>query len=196
MSNTPTLTTQRLILRRFDKDDCKAVFRLLSDKNVNRFLPMFNLKSLDEAKEYLQEQYIDTYTFECGYRYAVCLKRDNYPIGYVNISRDNSNDLGYALLKEFWGKGIAAEACNAVLTAAGQTLKFVTATHDINNPASGRVMQKLGMSYKYSYKELWQPKNIMVTFRMYQLNFNKSDKSTYMAYWDRYTEHFIEALNN
>lgn len=46
------------------------------------------------------------------------------------------------------------------------------------------------MQYKYSYKELWQPKNYEVTFRMYQLNFDGIDR-TYMEYWDKYP-HFIE----
>ena len=46
------------------------------------------------------------------------------------------------------------------------------------------------MQYKYSYKELWQPKNYEVTFRMCQLNFDGIDR-TYMEYWDKYP-HFIE----
>ena len=47
---------------------------------------------------------------------------------------------------------------------------YITATHDVNNPRSGRVMQAIGMRYCYSYEELWQPKNFPVIFRMYQLN--------------------------
>ena len=51
-------------------------------------------------------------------------------------------------------------------------------------------MKKVGMLYKYSYNEMWQPKNYKVTFRMYQLNFDGVDR-TYMEYWDKYP-HFIE----
>lgn len=50
--------------------------------------------------------------------------------------------------------------------------------------------EKVGMLYKYSYKEMWQPKNYEVTFRMYQLNFDGVDR-TYTEYWDKYP-HFIE----
>ena len=53
-------------------------------------------------------------------------------------------------------------------------------------------MKKIGMEYKYSYVEQWQPKDISVTFRMYQLNFDGNKKRTYMKYWDTYQEHFIE----
>ncbi len=53
-------------------------------------------------------------------------------------------------------------------------------------------MKQLGMSYKYSYKEQWQPKDILVTFRMYQLNFDGQDDRVYKKYWDNYEVHFIE----
>ena len=71
---------------------------------------------------------------------------------------------------------------------------YITATHDRKNPASGMVMKRLGMTYRYSYVEQWQPKNIPVTFRMYQLNFDKDTKYTYMEYWNRYPIHFIEEI--
>lgn len=52
--------------------------------------------------------------------------------------------------------------------AAG--LAFLTATHDELNPASGAVMRACGLTYRYSYRELWQPKNYEVTFRMHQVD--------------------------
>lgn len=52
-------------------------------------------------------------------------------------------------------------------------------------------MQAIGMKYRYSYKELWQPKNFMVTFRMYQLNLDGREDRVYRKYWERYP-HFIE----
>ena len=55
-------------------------------------------------------------------------------------------------------------------------------------------MQAIGMKYRYSYKELWQPKNFMVTFRMYQLNFDGNDGRVYTKYWDMYENHFIETI--
>jgi len=48
------------------------------------------------------------------------------------------------------------------------------------------------MVYKYSYVEQWQPKDIPVTFRMYQLNFDGKEERTYMEYWDKYADHFVE----
>lgn len=71
-------------------------------------------------------------------------------------------------------------------------MPFVTAIHDRENPAA-RVMQKLGMAYRYSYREQWQPKNIPVVFRLYQLNLDGDNTRVYRAYWDKFPEHFVEA---
>ena len=63
------------------------------------------------------------------------------------------------------------EAALAVLEEIRKAgIPYITATHDVKNPASGNVMKRMGMTYRYSYEEPWQPKNILVTFRMYQLN--------------------------
>lgn len=53
-------------------------------------------------------------------------------------------------------------------------------------------MKRLGMKYMYSYEELWKPKNITVTFRMYQLNLDGNNKRIYREYWENAAVHFIE----
>ncbi len=63
----------------------------------------------------------------------------------------------------------------------GQGLPYVTATHDRENPKSGRVMQKLGMHYCYSYTERWQPKDREVVFRLYQLDLNGGPHPVYQG---------------
>lgn len=191
--NTPTIKTERLILRKFDKTDAAALFEILSDKEANVFLPWFPLKSIDETKLFLHEHFLAYYNKPSAYRYAICLKEDNKPIGYVWLSDDESHDFGYGLKKEFWHLGIATEAASAVLERIKHAgYSYITATHDTNNPNSGKVMRKLGMEYKYSYVEQWKPKDISVTFRMYQLNFDGNNERTYMKYWDAYKNHMIE----
>ena len=146
-TNTPTLETERLLLRRFSENDLYALFKIHSDKDVNTYLPWFPLESIEEASLFLRERYLDTYRQPYGYKYAICLKNDDIPIGYV--------------------------------------IPYITATHDIKNPRSGNVMKRLGMLYQYSYKEQWQPKNILTTFCMYQLNFDGQDKRVYKGYLDQ-----------
>lgn len=191
--NTPILQTERLILRKFTENDIEALFHIYKDEEVNTYLPWFPLKSLGEAEMFYKHKYEKAYQLDNGYRYAICLKTDNVPIGYVNVSIDDNHDLGYGLRKEFWHRGIVTEASKTVIEQVKKDgLLYVTATHDIKNPRSGRVMKQLGMSYKYSYEEQWQPKDILVTFRMYQLNFDGLNERVYKKYWDTYPVHFIE----
>ena len=76
-----------------------------------------------------------------------------------------------------------------MMTEAG--FPYITATHDVNNPASGEVMRNIGMRYRCTYGEQWQPKDIPVFFRIYQLNFDGSD-FVYRKYWDMYDERFVD----
>ncbi len=191
--NSPTIITDRLILRKFTMADAEALLEILSDVEVNTFLPWHPLKSLKEAQIFLQDRFLSYYAKPTSYRYAICLKEDNKPIGYIWLADDESNDLGYGLKKEFWQQDVATEAGKALvkwIAKAGYT--YITATHDINNIRSGNVLKKLGMRYKYSYLEQWQPKNILATFRMYQLNFDKNHERTYMKYWNDCEKPFIE----
>lgn len=190
--NTPRIETQRLILRRFNLDDAADMLPILSNVEVNRFLPWFPVTTPEQVKKHLADMFLSHYEKPSGYRYAICLKDENKAIGYIGLGEGDSFDFGYGLGKEYWGKGYATEAGLAVverIKAAGFT--FITATHDVNNPKSGEVMKRLGMRYKYSYEELWQPKNFTVTFRMYQLNFDGDDGRTYMGHWDKYPKHYV-----
>ena len=184
------METERLILRKFLPADLEAVFEIFSDKEVNRFLPWFPLESLEQAEEF----YSSRLTGTAEPVFAVCLKTDNVPIGYIHGGTPDNYDFGYALKKGYWHMGIATEAGKALIgymKSAG--VPFITATHDIRNPRSGAVMKKLGMSYCYSYREQWQPKNIPVIFRMYQLDLNGSNP-VYLGYAEKHKNSFIEKI--
>lgn len=193
--NTPLLQTERLILRKFTDQDMDALFFILKDEEANRFLPWYPLKNLDETKRFYENRYVSEYARPQGYAYAVCLKEDNFPIGYIKVDMEEPHDLGYGLRKEFWHRGIATEAGRAVLEQVKKDgLPYITATHDRENPKSGNVMKKLGMQYCYSYEEQWMPKDISVIFRMYQLNFDGRTDLVYMNYWKEAVNHFVEKL--
>ncbi len=195
VTNTPLLETERLLLRKFTKQDMAALFAIFSDEEVNRYLPWFPLKNMEEASVFWKTHYHDMYVRDSAYQYAICLKEGNIPIGYINVSMDESHDLGYGLRKDFWHKGIITEAGRAVVDRVkADGLPYITATHDINNPRSGGVMIQLGMHYQYSYEEQWQPKDYPVTFRMYQLNFDARQGQMYQKYWDNSKVHFIEDI--
>ena len=92
---------------------------------------------------------------------------------------------------ETWGHGYAAEAAAAAVNCLRSVgVPFITATHDADNPRSGAVMARIGMTYRYSYRELWQPKNRWVTFRMYQMELNGTWPD-YRGYWNRWPCHWV-----
>ena len=163
--NTPTLETERLILRKFAEEDIEALFLILKDKEVNKYLPWFPLKNIEETKTFYEEQYAIKYRQPQAYAYAICLKSDNYPIGYIKVDMEEHHDFGYGLRTEFWHRGIVSEAGKAVVEQVkNDGLPYITATHDRNNPRSGSVMQACGMKYCYTYEELWLPKNFPVSY--------------------------------
>ena len=191
--NTPRLETQRLLLRKFTESDLGELYRIYSDVEANRFLPWFPAKSMEDARMFFESRYAAEYAKPQAYAYAICLKENDLPIGYLHVGMDESHDFGYGLRREFWGRGIATEAGRAVIEPLKRDgLPYITATHDRNNPRSGGVMRNLGMKYQYSYEELWQPKNFPVIFRMYQLNLDGDGERVYRKYWDEYSVHFIE----
>lgn len=192
--NTPALSTARLTLRRFTPDDLDALFAIYRDRQANRFLPWFPAETAADAARFLESHYLSVYRQPAGYAYALCRKADNIPIGYIKAEVSPPYDLGYGLLPAFWGKGYAAEAGAAVIAQLRLNgFPYITATHDRLNPGSGRVMQKLGMAYRYSYREQWQPKDIPVVFRMYQLNLDGDETRVYRGYQEKYP-FFIENL--
>lgn len=182
------LETDRLILRKFENDDIEALYSLLKDEEVNTFLPWFPVKSMEEAAIFYKTRFLNQ-----KFPLAICLKGDNRPVGYISVSLDESHDLGYALAKAFWHRGIVTEAGRALIERLRRDgIPYITATHDRNNPGSGAVMRRLGMKYGYSYEEQWQPKNFLVTFRMFQLNLDGQEDRIYQKYWELSDTHFIE----
>lgn len=192
-ANTPTLYTPRLILRRFTPDDLDALLALFGDEQVNAFLPWFPLRTRQEAAAFYEERFGQYYARPCAYRYAVCLRETDRPVGYIHADMDEAHDFGYALERAHWGQGLITEAGRALIARLREDgLPFITATHDVNNPRSGAVMRRLGMTYRYSHEEQWQPKDVRVTFRMYQLNLGEDGAPVFRGYWDRYAVHFVE----
>lgn len=163
--NTPTLKTDRPILRRFTEGDLDAFYKIYSGKAVNTCLPWLLPCSKEAAKAFYEERSAAEYARPNGYRYAVYLKSAGIPIGYIGVSTGDSHDLRYGLREEFWYRGIAREAGSSVIAQAKQDgIPYITATHDVNNPRSGAVMWALGMHYQYSCEELWQPKTCLSSF--------------------------------
>lgn len=179
-------SNDRLLLRKAKQSDVADVFELLKDPEVNTFLPWFPLTSLQETHEFMEEYFFKPYEKQQGFHSVICMRNNDKVIGYVHMSGEESHDFGYAIAKEYWHQGIASQASALALDyLRQQNISYITATHDVRNPNSGKVMEKLGMNYCYTYEEQWMPKNKVVHFRMYQLNLD-GKQCVYQAYRTKY----------
>lgn len=153
MAGRIILKTERLILREFDEADVEPFFRMGSDPAVIRYTgdPGGGLRDFDHALEVMRSRPIVDYE-KYGYgRWACVLKSNGAVIGFVGLkflTDLQEVDLGYRLLPEYWGKGLATEASRAVVdygfTRLG--LKRIIGIVDPENVASVRILEKVGMS--------------------------------------------------
>jgi len=143
------LETDRLILRPLDKKDVDAIYAMRSDADVMRFIrePQNRRESTDWV-ELVSSRWADERIGFC----AMLEKPSDKFIGWCGIWRLKETgelEIGYAVAKEFWGKGLAAEAALAFLGYAFEKLNHekIVAVARPENAASRRVMEKLGMSF-------------------------------------------------
>lgn len=146
------IKTERLVLRPFRKDDARAMYRnWTSDARVAEYCRWYAHEDIS-VTEALLAMYIDEAAEGFDYRWAITLKENDEPIGCVDVvGVDNVNvpDIGYVLSRKYWGKGIMTEAVKAVFDELFRCgFNKIGAWHRIENPASGRVMEKCGMEYK------------------------------------------------
>ncbi len=151
---TKTLETTRLRLRKFRLDDSTFMFKnWANDKRVTYFLTWQPHLSEEVSRKILTE-WIGNYENASFYNWAICLKESDEPIGNISIVRHSEDfttvEMGYCIGYSFWFKGIMAEALERVIAFLFEEIGVLTvlASHDVNNPNSGRVMQKAGMKFE------------------------------------------------
>ncbi len=191
IENSPTLETERLVLRKFQEDDLEAFLEIIGDEEVTRYLPWSTITDPEEGKKFLEAKFLELYKNDEEYRYAICLKTDNKPIGFIGVFHWEDCSYGYGLKSSFWNQGITTEAaCRFVKKIRENGYSYLTAIFELDNPASGRVMERVGMKYKYSFVN----KGEETVLRLYQINFLEEDDSTYMGFWDNAESAYIEEV--
>lgn len=156
---THRIETDRLILRRFHMDDAQAMFdNWASDPEVTRYLT-WPAHSSVAVSQMVMRDWVDGYERSDYYKWAITLKGDNRPVGDISVVRKNEDigsvEIGYCLGNPWWGMGMMTEALQAVIgfLIDQAEVNRVVAEHDRNNPASGRVMAKAGMTYEGTLRQ-------------------------------------------
>lgn len=157
MAECPTLTTERLILRQFQATDAPDVQRLAGAKEVaaGTFLPHPYEDGM--AEQWIASQRQD-YESGKGVTFAIVLTTGHTLMGSISleiISTHQHARLGYWLGVPYWNHGYCTEAVRAILTYGFTQLNLhrIYSPHFLGNPASGRVLQKAGMTYEGRMRE-------------------------------------------
>ena len=156
---TQTIETSRLILRRAVREDAEPMFRnWASDPDVTKYLTWPTYEKVETAYQIL-DLWASEYEKPNYYQWMIVLKELGEPIGSISVVRQNDRveeaEIGYCIGSRWWHRGIMTEALNAVIeylfTEVG--MNRVAARHDPNNPHSGGVMRKCGMTYEGTLRQ-------------------------------------------
>ena len=146
------IETERLTLRELDKAcDSAFVLELLNSPKFLQYIGDRNVRSADEAADFIDNKYAASYR-EHGYGlYAVDLKKNGTPVGICGFVRRDTlpgPDIGFAFLPQFEGQGYGLESAEAVMRYGREKLGFtdVYAITTLDNDASGRLLEKLGFT--------------------------------------------------
>ena len=153
LKDIPKITTERLLLRPLDLADAPDIQDLAADRDVTSTTESIPHPYLEGMAESWVES--SRRKFQRGelVNFAIALISDGVFIGAIGLRIDAENneaEVGYWLGKTYWSQGYATEAAAPVIQYAFWELGLdrVRAFHFTQNSASGRVLEKVGMSYK------------------------------------------------
>ena len=147
----PDLETEDLILRKPRIRDAKDIYSYASDPEVARYVLWEPHRSVSETASFIRDLRARIRA-GCPSSWVVVLRGTGTVIGTVGFvwysAENNAAELGYSFSREYWNHGYATQALRAVIDAVFSSLPLnrLEAQHDVRNPASGRVMQKCGLT--------------------------------------------------
>lgn len=156
---TVTIETDRLCLRAFTSSDIKAAFKnWTSDEKVTEFLrwPTHTDISITES---VISDWIEKSKKPDFYQWAIVLKEINEPIGTISVVDKNEAlnilHIGYCIGSKWWHKGITSEAFAAIIPYLFDEVgaNRIESQHDPDNPYSGNVMKKCGLTYEGTLRQ-------------------------------------------
>ena len=157
--STPILETPRLRLRPFTLEDAPVVQQLAGDSRVADTTANVPHPYPDGVAEAWIATHDSSAAEGRSYTWAIADLETNELMGCISLipNRHNGAELGYWLGVPHWNHGFMSEAARAVIEAGFSRLKLhrVVARHFVRNPASGRVMQKAGMTLIGTMRDSW-----------------------------------------
>ena len=160
---TVTIETARLILRRFTAEDLEPMYyNCLSDPEVWKWTsydPIYCIADVQNRAGLFTDKWLGAYQDDHRYSWAIQLRDTGEVIGRMFGMHPDDKlrqvELAYELGRSWWNQGLMTEAVTAVIDFFIREVEFnrVYAYHASENPASGRVMQKCGMTYEGTMRQ-------------------------------------------
>ena len=148
------ITTDRLVIRRFEKDEFEDFYPLDEDPRVMKYIWQCKPKPRIKSKALKRfNKLLDAYDLYPGLGiFATCLRSTGELIGWTELFHLDDTELieiGYRYSFRFWGNGYATEAATALLQHGflEQKLEKIVAVTHPDNEASKNVLQKIGLSF-------------------------------------------------
>ena len=143
------IETDRLILRKFKKDDAFLMYvNWASDPEVTKFLTFTPHENV-EVTQSIIDHWISEYDKEETVRYCITIKGKDEPIGSIDIVNlfNGIPEIGYCLSKKYWNQGYMTEACKALVNYLEELgYNKICICANVNNIGSNRVIQKCGFT--------------------------------------------------
>ena len=180
------IETPRLQLRQFTPDDAEELYYIYSHPGLFKYMSNEKPLLLEQTRAAIQSMTENWENYNFGV-WAIVHKEDRKLIGHCGFKfLENTPEvqIGYLLLKSYWGRGIGTEAASAALKYGFEVaqLNRVVAIAKPENIASRRVMEKIGMNYE---KDAYYYDNDVVyysiSWEVYQLEAMRSRFATRKA---------------
>ncbi len=158
MSKMPTIETERLILRPYTLDDAKELQRLIGDRAIADTTSNIPHPYEDGMAEEWISRRQETFERGVSVEFAITHREQGFLMGGIGLMIDGEHEraeVGYWIGKSYWNNGYCTEAAQAVLKYGFEVLVLnrIYTTHMTRNPASGRVLQKIGMKHEGTLRQ-------------------------------------------
>ncbi len=170
----PQLETERLILRKLIPDDATDVFAYASDPEVTKYLLWDTHRTISDSLAFVSAA-LARYQTGAPAPWGIVLKDEGKIIGtcdYISYhDTHNRAEIGYALARPCWGRGIMTEAVRKILDYGFRVKNFnrVQAMCDVPNIGSARVMEKAGMTFEGILRDYMIHHSIPRDVKMYSI---------------------------
>jgi len=178
----PELTTPRLLLRKLRQEDAEDMFDYASDPEVAKEVTWDAHRSPGDSLGFINFN-LGKYGRGEVADWGLVLKENGKLIGtmgFVWWKPDHAKaELGYAMSRKYWGRGLMTEAVKAVMDFGFRFMKLnrLEARCNDTNPGSERVMVKCGMKYEGLLRQAMWEKGAFKNLKLYSvLNSDRQEK--------------------